>query len=75
MESFEWKKRKKERNEKRGYAFTQGVREALKDQWVGGIVATRTGLVPSDQEGALGVREADLRARQREDFFLLLQRG
>ena len=26
----------------------------------------RTGLVPSDREGALGVREADLRARQRE---------
>ena len=39
------------------------------------LIQNRTGLVPSDSEGALGVREADLRARQREvDFFLLLQR-
>ena len=30
--------------------------------------------VPCDREGVLGVREADPRARQREDFLLLLQR-
>ena len=39
------------------------------------VLNCRTGLVPSDREGARGVREADLRARQRSlDFFLLLQR-
>ena len=37
------------------------------------MVESRTGSVPCDREGALGVREADPRARKR-DLLLLLQR-